>query len=86
MKTDQLRGQTAAVSLSGRFWTKVNRRLDDPLALIVNIMVSGEDAPMEIWRVTQITEVIKSSFCPGTCRGEGGTHARRAGRCSQKEI
>ena len=51
MKTDQLRGQTAAVNLSGRFWTKVNRRLDDRLALIVNIMVSDEDAPMEIWHV-----------------------------------
>lgn len=51
MKTDQLRGQTAVVNLSGRFWTKVNRRLDDPLALIINIMVSDEDAPMEIWHV-----------------------------------
>ena len=39
------------VNLSGRFWTKVNRRLDDPLALIINIMVSDEDAPMEIWHV-----------------------------------
>lgn len=51
MKTDQLRGQTAVVNLSGRFWTKVNRRLDDGLALIINIMVSDEDAPMEIWHV-----------------------------------
>lgn len=51
MKTDQLRGQTLVVSLSGRFWTKVNRRLDDPPALIVDIMVSDEDAPMEIWHV-----------------------------------
>lgn len=51
MKTDQLRGQTAAAYLSGRFWTKVNRRLDDSPAHIVSIMVSDEDAPMEIWHV-----------------------------------
>lgn len=51
MKTDQLRGQTAVAYLSRRFWTKVNRRLDDRLALIVNIMVSDEDAPMEIWHM-----------------------------------
>lgn len=51
MKTDQLRGQTAVVCLSGRFWTKVNRRLDDRPALIINIMVSDEDAPVEIWHV-----------------------------------
>ncbi len=85
MKTDQLRGQTAAVNLSGRFWTKVNRRLDDRLGLIVNVMVSGEDAPMEIWHVTQITEVIKSSFYPGICRDEGGTRAREAGRVSPED-
>lgn len=36
------------VSLSGRFWTKVNRRLDDPLAHI-NIM--DEDAPVETWHM-----------------------------------
>ena len=48
MKTDQLRGQTAAVCLSRRFWNKVNRRLDDRLVPIINIMVSDEDAPMEI--------------------------------------
>lgn len=52
MKTDQLRGQTAAVYyLSGRFWTKVNRRLDDRPALIIDIMVADEDDPMEIWHV-----------------------------------
>lgn len=49
MKTDQLRGQSAVVKLSGRFWTRVHRRLDDGPALIINIMVSDEDAPMEIW-------------------------------------
>lgn len=29
----------------------MNRRLDDPLTLIINIMVSDEDTPMEIWHV-----------------------------------
>lgn len=63
MKTDQLRGQALVVSLSGRFWTKVNRRLDDPLALIINIMVSDEDAPMEIWHVnTDCLSHKKTSF------------------------
>ena len=55
MKTDQLRGQTAVAYLSGRFWTKVNRRLDDELTLIVNLMVSDEDTPMEIWHVNTDT-------------------------------
>lgn len=51
MKTDQLRRQTAVAYLSGRFWTKVNRRLDNRLVLIVDKRVSDEDAPMEIWHV-----------------------------------
>lgn len=51
MKTDQLRGQAAVAYLCGRFWTKVNWRLDDRLTLIINIMVSDEDVPMEIWHV-----------------------------------
>lgn len=51
MKTDQLRGQTAVAFLSGRFWTEVNRRLDERLVLIVSVMVPDEDASMEIWHV-----------------------------------
>lgn len=65
MKTDQLRGQTAVVCLSGRFWTKVNRRLADQLALIINIMVSDEDAPMEIWHVNADSRSNKKQLLAG---------------------
>lgn len=33
-------------------WTKVNRSLDRSLALMINIILSDEDAPMEIWHVS----------------------------------
>lgn len=63
----------------------MNRRLDDPLALIINIMVSDEDAPMEIWHVNNdCLSNKKNSFCPFAVLG--GTSARRAGGRSLKMI
>lgn len=77
MKTDQLRGQTLVVSLSGRFWTKVNQRLNNPLALIIDIMVSDDDAPMEIWHGnTDSLSNKRNSLCPFAVFG--GTVARKA--------
>lgn len=73
------------VSLSGRFWIEVNQRLNDPLALIIDIMVSDDDAPMEIWHGnTDSLSNKKNSFCSFAVFG--GTIARKAGGRSLKMI
>lgn len=51
MKTDQLRGQTLAASLSGRFWNQGEAEVWTIRRRSLSVkLVSDGDAPVETWR------------------------------------
>lgn len=88
MKTDQLRGQTLAASLSGRFWNQGEAEVWTIRRLSLSVkLVSDGDAPMETWRFdihcfSNNNGRGKKRLCP---KKVGGATARRSGGCAEDQ-